>query len=467
MCIILFINKGLRVSFISDTDPLQLLSDTSNSRYYSHVQDQILNTYANISGSCPQYCNSHISLNYGTNEVDQEDEHFLMGSVQGVGENNATHDFLSQNDSSTRKVETLIPALRPPPPNIKKSNVSPSKNEPETILSPSGLITANWEQSFNQQETCAHHDKSETVDSWNNLDSDQNRAESQKNVHTVNKWHEADGNSNFLHERLSANSLTNNDGFQDHNFIRQSSGSNVLRTKVIDINSSCELFESNSDNLSVQFNDLHLQPTAQPQEQNKFFFENVDMFSSFSAGKEPFSMSSSVTDMWDGTSSATDSALIDYSPKNCDKSKCKTSRANSQASYSRRSSMRTSLENPSPTISQAFFKNASRKENEITTFQNGVIPRENVEKNRFSNIMTQNSSNLSVNKNVGFRYESSIRRTHSPLVGLSGELRMKKLDLLLAEMPDTGEEERITALQYTGWDVPAAVKYIKLEKLLR
>ncbi|KAL0267802.1 UNVERIFIED_CONTAM: hypothetical protein PYX00_009960 [Menopon gallinae] len=452
----------------SNMDPMQELNQVNDTtRYYSHVQEQMLNMYANVDGNYSQYCNSHISLNYNPNEMDRGDQHFMVASAQGVTENHASHDFLPQKDPPKKKVDALIPALRPPPPNIKKLNTSPSKNEPEAILSPSGLITANWEQSFNQQETYGQHERPETVDSWNNLFSDQSRADSQINFQTVNTWHETDGNSNSVHETLSANSMTNNDGFQDHNYMQQTSGNNVLRTKVIDINSSCELFESNPDNLSVQLNDFHLEPTVQPQEQSQLFFDNVDMFSSFSVGKESVGMGNSVTDSWDGASSASGNPLIGYSPKKCDKPKRKTSRSNSQSSNANRSSVRTSLENPSPTISQAFFKNASKKENETTTFQNGVTTRENYEKNRFSNTLTQSSSNLIVNKSVGVRYESSIKRTHSPLVGLSGELRMKKLDLLLAEMPDTGEEERITALQYTGWDVPAAVKYIKLEKLLR
>lgn len=54
------------------------------------------------------------------------------------------------------------------------------------------------------------------------------------------------------------------------------------------------------------------------------------------------------------------------------------------------------------------------------------------------------------------------------MVSLSGELRTNKVQGLLQEIGDAAaEEEALAALQATGWDVQAAARQIKLNRLIR
>jgi len=52
-------------------------------------------------------------------------------------------------------------------------------------------------------------------------------------------------------------------------------------------------------------------------------------------------------------------------------------------------------------------------------------------------------------------------------VSVSGELRADKLARLLQAVGGATESECVAALQATGWDVQAAAKHIKLERLVR
>jgi hypothetical protein len=53
-------------------------------------------------------------------------------------------------------------------------------------------------------------------------------------------------------------------------------------------------------------------------------------------------------------------------------------------------------------------------------------------------------------------------------VSLSGDLWTGKVQSLLQEIGDAAaEEEGLAALQATGWDVQAAARHIKLNRLLR
>lgn len=52
-------------------------------------------------------------------------------------------------------------------------------------------------------------------------------------------------------------------------------------------------------------------------------------------------------------------------------------------------------------------------------------------------------------------------------VGVSGELRADKVSRLQDAVGDAREEECVAALNATGWDVAAAAKRIKLDRLDR
>jgi hypothetical protein len=53
-------------------------------------------------------------------------------------------------------------------------------------------------------------------------------------------------------------------------------------------------------------------------------------------------------------------------------------------------------------------------------------------------------------------------------VSLSGDLWTGKVQRLLQEVGDpAAEEEGLAALQATGWDVQAAARHVKLNRLLR
>ncbi|KAJ9589589.1 hypothetical protein L9F63_017174 [Diploptera punctata] len=73
-------------------------------------------------------------------------------------------------------------------------------------------------------------------------------------------------------------------------------------------------------------------------------------------------------------------------------------------------------------------------------------------------------------KQQSYQYNSTVvnQSAEKMVVSISGELRASKVQGLLQEIGDNAaEEEALAALQATGWDVQAAARHIKLNRLTR
>lgn len=410
----------------------------------------------------PYYANSEQNTPNVPRIPNTPDSSFIQELEKRIGEKENQCNLNVKQDSPKKNANALIPALRPPPPNIKKS--SPSRPEPEMVLSPSGLVTNTWDQTSHCSME-ADVRNAASINSWT-----QQEPEPLPSLPSqiTNTW----DRSRPLNTNPRMDQLTNRWSPPHHSSVQEST---VVRTNVIDINSSSDLFENKTDALTKKLNEMWLDKTQPVVEQRNAYPVNVDMYSSI-LKKDPWQQQA---DTWDSpnTSSSTINSFNSVDKKKVKKKKSNSSMSSissvnsKQLSSLQRHSLSSNVNSTCPTISQAFFKSVNTKqENSYQPLQNGVDPgkRKNVEKNRISSnyVIYQSSPNLNMTGTLDGNI-SSIKKTHSPLVGLSGELRMRKLEMLLSEMPDAGEEERITALQHTGWDVPAATKCIKLDRLLR
>lgn len=495
-------------------DPFDTSIDFSAPRYYSHVPENQRNTYSNVdrydlqnqpyyanhdqnTQNVPTQQNTNSNTFQNTNPSNNTiDVNFISELEKQLGKRETQSNLNTQKDSPKKQSgNALIPALRPPPPNLKKSS---PKTEPEMVLSPSGLVTPNtweppptsastsslptgfqqWENDYTSEQNNTWQGETfnppaqESVNQWNSSPSFHPAQE------TGNQW-----NSSSYHPAQESSSQWNSSPSyhpaQESNAQWNSSPSyhptheNVLRTNVLDVNASSELFENREDNLTMKLNQLWLDRTQTPVEPTSSFPANVDMTTSI-LQVDPWQQNTNLNS-WDvpDSSTSTTSNAVEIRKTKKKRSNTLTSVKSNNLSSVQRNSLSENVNSTCPTISQAFFKSVnSKKENSYQPLQNGIDKRKSLDKNRLAGnyVIYKSSPNLNASGSVSGKsgnMTTSIRPSHPPLVGLSGELRMRKLEMLLNEMPDAGEEERITALQHTGWEVPAAVKCIKLERLLR
>lgn len=378
-------------------------------RYYSDVLEQPQNTYLNVDqyeGEVPSYYGKEESR--GNISAVQTDVHlnFIKELEKSlIGKETNINASVMQN--SPKDSGPLIPALRPPPPNLKKTISPPLKPDSVGHETSETWATAGIESS--RQES--------TNSSWT--------YPSQSTFNSQNVWTQPQlGSSNAEVSKKHEINLSDK----------------VLRTKIIDINTSSDLFQTGAESLSAKIGQMWLDKNEIPS--STHFPDNVDMYTSILSQSQSLARANSSSD-----------------------TECKTVRkkkSNVGSGYNfQRSSLRSNVDSKCPTISQAFFKNINGVKD--SSYHSGL---EKINRILPANEMSHSFPNLSSTSGLSPNI-TNIKQTHSPLVGLSGELREKKLDKLLMEMPDAGDEERLTALQYTGWDVPAAVKYIKLDRLLR
>ncbi|KAK6617837.1 hypothetical protein RUM43_014065 [Polyplax serrata] len=381
-----------------------VMSDPIQTRYYSDVSEQQSNTYLNVD----RY-GGHLASYYANEECcekvigvhNQTDSNFVRELEKTLHERETPANINEKPNMPKNNGRQLIPALRPPPPNLKKTASPPVR------------------------QSCVPENEAGNSDS-------------QLEEESSNSWSYP---SQFTSKFQGVGPLSQFDPCQRDTSIPYERNK-VLRTKVIDINTGSDLFQNETDELSSRIGQIWLTKTQIPSSTNDQFPDNVDMYSSILRTQQP--------------QTAVPTADVEGT-----RVRRKKSNTGSVGSSFQRSSLRSNVNNQCPTISQAFFKNINgAKEG---SYQNGFERKNRVvanaeESHNFPNFPASRGLSQSI---------TSIKQTHSPLVGLSGELREKKLDKLLSEMPDAGDEERLTALQYTGWDVPAAVKYIKLDRLLR
>mgnify|MGYP007016984153 FL=1 len=384
-------------------------------RYYSDVPDQQRNTYLNVDN----FENSTFFYASGESSKrvsNQTDPNLGNQSMDGN---------LKQNCSDTNS-ELLIPALRPPPPNLKKLESSVLMSNAETSLRQGTIERENRNHSYPavNEKDLNFPQTSACTSSW--------FGSSQSNI----KTQESLSQESFFSNQTNVSGTSNNSN--------QDFSGRVLRTKVIDINTKSDLFHDETDSISNQISKMWLDKNQIASEPS--FPNNVDMYSSILKDKSQGAASLSYSS--DGES------------KKINKKKSVPVCNNSLDGRS--CSIRGNIDNHCPTISQAFFKNINSAKDVVNCYEGC-----SEEKNK--SLSTEYSLNVASNNSPSHydRRITSIKQTHSPLVGLSGELREKKLEKLWNEMPDTSDEERLTALQRTGWDVPAAIKFIKLDRLLR
>ena len=390
------------------------LDKNVTTRYYSDVPDQQRNTYLNVDN----FENS--TFFYASGE---SSKHVSNQTDPNLG-NQSMDGNLKQNCSDTNS-ELLIPALRPPPPNLKKVESSVLMSNAETSLRQGTIERENRNHSYPavNEKDLNFPQTSACTSSW--------FGSSQSNI----KTQESLSQESFFSNQTNVSGTSNNSN--------QDFSGRVLRTKVIDINTKSDLFYDETDSISNQISKMWLDKNQIASEPS--FPNNVDMYSSILKDKSQGAASLSYSS--DGES------------KKINKKKSVPVCNNS---LDGRSSIRGNIDNHCPTISQAFFKNINSAKDVVNCYEGC-----SEEKNK--SLSTEYSLNVATNNSPSHydRRITSIKQTHSPLVGLSGELREKKLEKLWNEMPDTSDEERLTALQRTGWDVPAAIKFIKLDRLLR
>lgn len=381
------------------------------SRYYSDVSEQQHQKYLNVNQVGSYYVNNeHIEelpLHQGPSGSDCCRE-LREDFSEGVSYNTDV-----QLSSSMKNTETLIPALRPPPPNFKKME---SLNQ--RLKSVRNSLSESWDQSYLEDGT----PRTPSIIKSTQISHSYFCPNGMNVGNTINQLPSNQNNSGS-EERPNQSLLGHSE--------------KILRTNVIDINSESDLFQNDADSLSAQISNMWLEQTQAPLPQVQYQ-SNVNIYDS----QSPSQISCNVPNLW--------------RPK-----KKKTSNNSDKFCDVRKNSMRRTVENTCPTISQAFFKNTNGESSSGYHYKVENEDKKSL-KEDFRQSDKSNFKGIVTAANI-----NSIKQTHSPLVGLSGELREKKLDILLADMPDSSDEERLTALQCTGWDVPAAVKYIKLDRLIR
>lgn len=405
-------------------------------RYYSHAAGNV-NVYSNLDvhgqpryginaaqQPSPNYSQHHFShddaqlLHSPTHRPDRE---FVIAELEKtLGRKEARTNM---NEARETEKQVLIPALRPPPPNLKKQlPTSPSKSQPSNLLESPQHETAvqPFENELSQQlgQIWLEHQGSSGPNSPQQRYDQPDAGE----TGTRTEWERQGEDSNEMCQLwpppASSIQTPTSDGSELVQLWPPPESS--IQTPVHPSGTWQPDHYSQGSSWREQprvepsWNETHTDARShsqswnvQPSSSVSQFVPNVDMYSSI-LPRDPWvspadPIRSSVPSLPTWTASEEDV------PR-----KTATLPPPSQLSTKERHSL---VNSTCPTISQAFFKSTT--------------PR------------------------------------HPPLVGLSGELRSKKLSLLAAEVPAADEDERISALEATGWDVPAAARRVKLDRLLR